>query len=274
MSEVTFVEVPYHLGREGVGIGAGPEALRAALGTGTTVRIERAGEFRNEVSASFTVVRAIADAVRKAAAGGSFPIVLAGNCGSSLGTVAGLGPDDLGVVWFDAHADFHTPDTSPGGFLDGMALAMLTGSGWAAARRTVGALRPVAEEHVVLVGARSIDPGEDERLERSAVAHVRRPPVEPALDALAERVRDVYLHVDLDVLDPSEGRANGWAEDDGLTLSEVEDAVGAVADRFQIRALALTAYDPACDPERRIPYAASAIAARARRAIRPEAAAR
>ena len=144
---------------------------------------------------------------------------------------------------------------------------MLTGSGWRAARATVDGLQPVAEENVVLVGARSIDPGEDERLERSGVALVRDAAVASALDALHERVSDVYLHVDLDVLDPSEGGANWWSEPDGLTLAEVESVVDEVARRFRIRAAALTAYDPRCDPEGRIPLAAAAIAARVRGAV-------
>jgi arginase len=261
MSDVALIEVPYHLGREHVGLGAGPAPLREAIG-GDAVLVERGGEFYNEVSATFMVVRSLAAAVRDAIARGSFPLVLAGNCTSALGTVAGLGATELGVVWFDAHADFHTPDTSAGGFLDGMALAMLTGSGWQAARSTVAGLRPVLEDRVVLVGARSIDPGEDERLARSRVSVVRRPPVTSALEALRERVEDVYVHVDLDVLDPSEGRANGWAEDGGLSLAELGEALDEIASRFRMRAAALTAYDPRCDPEARIPRAAAAVAER------------
>ena len=263
MSEIALIEVPYHLGREGVGLGAGPRPLRDAIG-GDAVVVGRGDGFPNEVQASVAVVRQLAGAVRSAVRDGRFPVVLAGNCMTSLGTVAGLDSRGLGVVWFDAHADFHTPDTSETGFLDGMPLAMLTGSGWAAVRATVPGLRPVAEERVVLVGARSIDDGEDTRLARSRVAVVRRPPVDDALERLPADVRDIYLHVDLDVLDPSEGKASWWAEPDGFTLDEVEGALAAVGNRFRIRALALTAYDPSCDPDGRIPAAAASIVARVR----------
>ena len=88
---------------------------------------------------------------------GRFPLVLAVNCFTSLGTVAGLGRD-VGVVWFDAHGDFNTPDTTTSGFLDGMGLAMLLGDGWRELRQTVEGLRPVPAEHALLVGARDIDP--------------------------------------------------------------------------------------------------------------------
>jgi arginase len=184
MSDVVLIEVPYHLGREHVGLGAGPRPLREALG---------------------------GEAVT--------------------------------------------------------ALAMLTGSGWEAARATVEGLRPVPEENVVLVGARSIDPGEDERLERSGVELASEASVSPALDALRERAQDAYVHIDLDVLDPAEGKANWWAERGGLTVAQVAHVVDEVASRFRIRAAALTAYDPRCDPEGRIPLAAAAIARRVQAAV-------
>jgi arginase len=195
-------------------------------------------------------------------AAGGFPLVLSGVCSSCLGTVAGLGsPDDLGVVWFDAHGDFNTPETTPTGFFDGMPLAMLTGSGWESLRAGVPALRPLREANVVAVGVRDLDPPEQARLEKSAVTWVRPgEPVEPALDALADRVRDVYVHVDLDVLDPSEAQANRYACPGGLTGDEVATAVAEVGRRFTIRAAALTAYEPVYDPEGRVPAAARSIA--------------
>jgi arginase len=86
--------------------------------------------------------------------------------------------------------------------------------------------------------------------------------VESALDELARRVGSIYLHVDLDVLDPSAGAANWYAAPGGLSLDAAGRVVAEVARRFSIRAAALTAYTPDCDPERRIPAAARALAAR------------
>ncbi|MDQ3894419.1 MAG: arginase family protein [Actinomycetota bacterium] len=265
---ITLIQVPYHLGRERVGLGAGPERLVGALSDDAdVVSVARPGEFRNEVSASFDVIRALAARVREVIARRSFPVVVAGNCSSALGTVAGVGGENLGVVWFDAHGDFHTPDTSESGFLDGMALAMLTGSGWRAARGTVDGLRPVPEGSVVLVGARDLDPAEIDRFARSEVAITDRPGLASRLDRLRQSVSDVYLHVDLDVLDPAEGRANSWAAADGLSAQDAASAIDEVARRFRIRAAALTAYDPRCDPEDEVPAAAAAILARVRRGV-------
>ena len=265
---ITLIEVPYDLGRGRVGLGAGPERLVDANSDDVeVVSVERPGAFRNEVSASFDVIRALAARVREVIARGSFPVVVAGNCSSALGTVAGLRRENLGVVWFDAHGDFHTPDTSASGFLDGMALAMLTGSGWRAARATVDGLRPVPPGSVVLVGARDLDPEESDRFARSDVAITDRPALGSHLDRLRERVSDVYLHVDLDVLDPAEGRANSWAAAEGLSAQDAASAIDEVARRFRIRAAALTAYDPRCDPEDEVPAAAASILARVRRAV-------
>jgi arginase len=69
----------------------------------------------------------------------------------------------------------------------------------------------------------------------------------------------VYLHIDLDVLDPSEGRANSFATDGGLLLRDVLDVIETIRGRFPIAAVALTAYDPTCDPDARICAAAESI---------------
>jgi arginase len=263
--ETVLVQVPYELGRRDVGLASGvpvlAEALAGELGA-TTVDVRSSGDSWNEVGASMDVVRATADAVRAVVAAGGFPLVLSGVCSSCLGTVAGLGsPRDLGVIWFDAHGDFNTPETTPTGFFDGMPLAMLTGSGWAGLRAGVPDLAPLDEANVVAVGVRDLDPPEHARLEQSSVAWVRPgEPVEPALDALAERVRDVYVHVDLDVLDPSEGQANRYACPGGPTGGEVAAAVAEIARRFTIRAAALTAYEPVYDRDRLVPAAALSIA--------------
>jgi arginase len=282
---VALVLVPYHLGHERVGMGSGPDAL-VAEGLGTTlaaeghavevVRVERTGEATNEVAASFEVLRGVAERVRAAVAAGAFPLVLAGNCMTSIGVVGGLG-HDVGVIWLDAHADFNTAEATTSGFVDGMGLSILTGTGWDAMRATVPGYRSVPEAHVVLVGIRDLDPAERERLDGggiSVVAPGELDAIDAALDRLRGDVSDVYLHVDLDVLDPSEGRANQYAVGGGLTAVDVGRIVGQVGERMQIRAASLTAYDPAADREKRVPPAAAGIARTVLAAARAEVAAR
>lgn len=87
------------------------------------------------------------------------PIILSGNCGSAaLSAVAALNPREIAIIWFDAHADFNTPETSQSGFLDGMGLAILTGRCWRRLAERFHSFRPVPDTHVTQVGVRENDP--------------------------------------------------------------------------------------------------------------------
>jgi arginase len=158
------------------------------------------------------------------------------------------------VVWFDAHSDFQSPDTSTEGYFDGMGLAVLTGGAWQAMHARVPGARPVPESAVILAGARDFDPLEVRRLEASAVTHLRPEELDRlagALAAITPAPSGVYLHVDLDVLDVDEARVNGAAG--GPRGAELADLVGTVCRESPVRALSLTAYDPGFDPEGRAP---------------------
>jgi arginase len=269
--QIRLIHAPYWLGDAELPMAAGPtriveagaaEALREAGNEVELVAVEAAeldsddGYYFNEIKGSFAVMELIAERVREAVEHDFFPIVLATNCLNTVGIVAG-GSTDVGVVWFDAHADFSTTETSSSGFLDGQGLSILTGTGWSALRETIPGYRVVPETNVVLAGVRDTDLDEDERLATSAIVVV--PPdeleggLEAKLDALRERVADVHLHLDLDVLDRSEGMVNLYAADGGPSAAEVAAAIRAVGERFRIRSAAMTAYDPSADPKGRVP---------------------
>jgi arginase len=272
---VALIDVPYSLGREDVEVARGSGRLLesgavAALESASyDVEVERVEMVPNteaywsEAGASFEVVRLVSDRVREAVARGAFPVVLAGNCLNSVGVVAGVGSPDVGVIWFDAHADFNTTEDTTSGFLDGMGLSILTGTGWDALRETIPGYRAVPEENVVLIGMRDPDLEEQRRLDDSEVSVVSPTAIGAALgaslDGLRERIDHVYLHLDLDVLDPSEGRVNVYAAEGGLSAGQVAAAITAVGERFVIRAAAITAYDPGCDREGSIPPTASQL---------------
>jgi arginase len=122
-----------------------------------------------EIRRVMELIRRLATRVRAAVDDGAFPLVLAGNCNSSLGTTAGVGADDLGVVWFDARADFDDPEENTSGFFDVMGLAMLTGRGWRALRETIPGHVPVPERNVILAAARDLEPYQRRRLEQSEI---------------------------------------------------------------------------------------------------------
>jgi arginase len=175
-----------------------------------------------------------------------------------------------------AHADFDTPDRSLG-FFDGMGLAILTGNGWELLRGTIDGFAPVDERDVVLAGVRDLEEHQRPALEASALQVLpgraaAGPAYGAALDELRQRVSRAYLHIDLDVLDPSEGRANRFAAEGGLSLRELERAIELGFERLQVAAAAITAYDPVLDADGRMARAASdVIRTVAREALRQHA---
>jgi arginase len=274
MSDARLIAVPYDSGVRGWRMGAGPDRLLAAgldarlRAAGHTVSAEHvelpAGAATAEIAATFTLAAQLADRVRAARAEDALPIVLAGNCASAIGTLSGLDDAAPAIIWLDAHADLNTPDTTRSGFLDGMALAIATGRCWGAMASAIPGFRPIPDDNVCLIGTRDLDPAESEYLVRSdtpVLSVVDYPEwLIHTLESLRTRADTVYLHIDLDVLDPSEGRANSFATDGGLLLRDVLEVVATIRESLQIGAVALTAYDPTCDPEGRIPSAAEAIA--------------
>jgi arginase len=262
MSDVRLIQVPWYLGREHPDLSRGPGKLAEAIGgESVVVPAPEPRPVPNEVADSFDVIRSVRFAVSETVQDGVFPLVLAVNCFTSLGTVAGVGRD-VGVVWFDAHGDFNTPDSTTTGFLDGMGLAMLLGEGWSELRATIEGLRPVPAEKALLVQARDLDQTEAERVEAAALRRADAETLEAALDELATRVDSVYVHIDLDVIDPSVAHANVLSVEGGLDVDQLERALAAISSRFEIAAAALTAYDPSQDRESRVPDIAATLARR------------
>jgi arginase len=238
------------LGREGIGMGAGPLALAAgaaeALQAERVERIWLSAPFTNEIGACFDLNRQVARAVAGARERGSVPVVLTGNCHTQQAVVAGLGSDELALVWLDCHADFHTPETTDSGFFDGGALAMTVGDCWAGLCATVAGFEPMPAERVVLAGVRDIEPAERRRLDASDLIELG-PDEIGRLAAMLPPAERTSLHIDLDVLDPAFGLANQYAVPPGISPADLLDAVRAVVDRSTLAAVTLSAYDPAFD---------------------------
>jgi arginase len=262
-SSVRLIVVPYDSGRRGARMGAGPGALAPLLDRRLTadghavqrVTIDPPSEsWRAEIATAFELARAVADAVRAARRAGAFPLVLSGNCGpAAIGCVAA--EPAPAVFWFDAHGDFNTPETTSSGFLDGMQLATLTGRCWRQLARRVDGFRALDETSVALVGARDLDPPERQQLDASRIRQV--PPgdygaeLTAAVGLIAEQCVAAYVHLDLDVLDPSEGRANVYAAPGGLSRQDVEWGIEQIRANFFLYAASLTSFDPEADVDGR-----------------------
>jgi arginase len=260
--KITLLLVPYDSGQRNVRMGAGPEHLCASglkehlVSRGDSVEMEViepvSGSWRAEVQTSFELMRAVAEQVRKTLEAGRFPVVLSGNCNAAIGVIAGLGRG-TGVVWLDAHGDFNTPQTTMSGFLDGMTLATATGRCWAEMARNIEGFEPVPDQAVVLLGARDLDPGEETALARSKVvrlsAEAAQIRIQSVLQSLAGEMDQFYLHLDLDALDPSEGRANSYSARGGFSAASLLALLSTIAGELPIKALTIAGYDPSFDKD-------------------------
>lgn len=267
--EVRLLVVPYDSGHANTRMGKGPEhLLRAGLagmleGDGHAVvcrYVGADGGFAAEIATSFELVRGLAAEVVEARAAGAFPLVLAGNCGTAVGTVAGLG-EEVAAVWLDAHGDLNTPETTRSGFLDGMALSILLGRCWRELAASVPGFTPLTEDRVLHVGGRDLDPTEARMFEEGRLTLASDVgSVETWLRTLPPDVERMYLHVDLDVLDPDVGAANAYTAPGGLSLEQVEEVIAKVAAARPLGAAAITSYDPSVDEDGRALRAGADIA--------------
>jgi len=261
--DVALIQVPYMMGDERTGKGpgrlveAGAEELVATKGVAVTVeRIDRGGGFLDSGNASLVVNKRLAATVRQSVDAGRFPLVLAGGCDASAGTLAGFDHAQCGVVWFDAHGDFNTPETTITGYLPGMCLAVITGHCYRNYWAQIGDNTPIRESATLMLGVRDLDPAEKERFDHSGIQMVKwregkpESDVQTALERLAQRVSEVYLHIDMDALDPKV--APGVAVTPvpgGVSLEEMEKAIRAVFARFRVRAATLAVFDPDHDED-------------------------
>jgi arginase len=280
---VAIFAVPYDSGHRALRMGAGPQhflsnGMENALAvTGHAVSseiLEAPSLFLTEITTTFELLGEIARRVRGAAGSGDLPLVLSGNCIATVGVVAGLAgawqQEELGVVWFDGHADFNTPETTTSASLDGMGLATAVGHCWVQIARTIPGFRPVREDNVVLVGGRGADSPEKERLRDSGVSVVEERRIQEAssaealgaaLDTVRGRMGRVHVHLDLDVLDPDVvGPANEFAPEGGLTAEEVEGSIRVIRERLEVTSATVASYDPSFDRKGRVLDAGIAFA--------------
>ena len=256
--DVSIIQVPYMMGDERQGKGplrlvqAGAEKLVTAKRIAVAVeRVERGKPFRDSGNAALTVGKRLACTVQQAVEAGRLPIVLAGGCDANAGVVSGVNDRRIGVVWFDAHGDFNTPEITVSGYLPGMSLAVITGHCFQNYWAQMGDNTPICESATLMLGVRDLDAAEKERLERSDIQVVKwhngkpQSDVRIAIERLAERVEEVYVHIDMDCLDTA--FAPGLVVVDpapgGISLQDMEAAIRAVFAHFRVRAVTLAGYD-------------------------------
>jgi arginase len=274
--DITIIGVPYNLDQPHVGMGKAPKSL---LDAGLQERLEKLGCIITQIvyvaipdsdhpseERLGQMLGCLREAVAEACSTASFPLVLGGDCLTALGTLAGLGrSDQTAVVWFDAHGDFNTPETTLSGYPGGMPLACAVGRGLDELRVQVGLKSAVAEHNVALLGVRDLDPPEEQVLAGSSVKLLRTDDLQRDPLVLEHMVRELrtvpqlYLHVDIDVLDPVEAPGVDYPATAGMQLAELQESVRHVAGMPNLAALALTAVNPEKDADGRTVNAALSV---------------
>ena len=266
LTAVGLVEVDCDLGAGTAGAGAGIELLRGALQRHHDPLagvIARATAYATEVGAGTAtpharhieaITRVMADAADLVAATlgqGLFPIVLAGDHSTAAATIAGIrrahSSDRLGVIWIDAHADLHSPFTTPSGNMHGMPLAIaaahdnlpeaindpdtMTRQLWGQLQELAGTQGPALDlGDLIYIAVRDTEPAEDATLASHAIPVVRTEQVRrEGPDAAARRCLDylaavdrIYVSFDVDALDSSICKGTGTPVPGGLWADEAE----------------------------------------------------
>ncbi|OIU73040.1 arginase [Rossellomorea aquimaris] len=247
---ISIIGVPMDLGQMRRGVDMGPSAIRYA---GVVERLENLGyeikdlgdieigqaeRVHNNPDTNLRNLKAVAEAGGKLAStvdevisSGDFPLIFGGDHSIAIGTLAGVSKhyENLGVIWYDAHGDLNTGDTSPSGNIHGMPLAVSLGIGHEDLTSIGGSAPKIKPENIVIIGARSLDEGERElikekgikvytmhEVDRMGMAKV----MEDAITYLKDRTDGVHLSLDLDGLDPSDAPGVGTPVLGGISYRE------------------------------------------------------
>lgn len=186
--------------------------------------LDEPGEKRDGVRALDVLVENLRR-TREALAGIDDTVITAGGeCGVDLAPIAAARArhgDRLTVVWIDAHPDLFAPDTLPSGSFHGMVLRTLLGDGPA----PLVPAEPLAPEQVILAGVRTGEPSEFSYLEKMGLRCHGVDDLDAAFDGLTG---PVYLHIDLDVLEPTEFGSTCYPVPDGVRSERLADLVSRV----------------------------------------------
>jgi len=201
----------------------------------------------NKMDAIAAVHRPLADFAEQSIRSGNRPVSIAGDCCTAIGMLAGLQRAGLnpGLIWFDAHGDFNTRETTPSGFLGGMPLAMLTGRGDQTMLNALG-LKPIPDERVVLTDARDLDPAEKVLVGASGVTHLKN-----IRDLINHPMPDgpLCVHVDTDVVNPNEAPAMNYVATGGPSAADLVLVFEHLSQSGRLAAVSMSTWNPGLDTD-------------------------
>ncbi len=245
-----IVAVPYRYDERNVGLGLGPQALlndglldalrEAGVDLAEPVFADLPDEDRTDESIAVNIGRLgarVGELVADACGPGNRVLVLAGDDTASVGVIAGLqrvsgAAHRIGLLWLDAHGDFNTPETSVSNLLAGMPVAILAGLAGPLWRDAAMLAATIPADRILIAGVRELDSPEEQLMRSTDVTVLRHAEAldgtsfAAAVNRLAERVDEIYLHVDLDVLDPSLVPSSSTPSPDGMTIRQLDNLLG------------------------------------------------
>ena len=192
------------------------------------------------------------------------PLVLGGDHSIAIGSVAGSSAhfarsnENMGLIWFDAHGDANTPETTPSGNIHGMSLAVSLGLGDGDLVNLGGRSPKVLPNNTVLIGCRDLDPGERQILRKSGATvytmrdideRGMRDVVDEAIGLASDNTAGIHVSFDLDVVDPEDAPGTGTPVWGGITYREAHLAMEMLSDRAAIVAIDLVEVNPVLDSQ-------------------------
>ena len=271
--KIQIIGVPIDLGQSHRGVDLGPGALRYA---GLAARLEKLGyevydsgnlpvPVRESVAderedrylpSIIKVCQAACEAGQQALQKERIPVFLGGDHSIAIGTVAGVASSEpVGVIWIDAHGDFHTEESSLSKNIHGMPLAILLGHGYPELVAIGGPQATLQPQDVVMIGVRDLDSGERQRLRESGMTVYTMRDIDErgmgaiAAEALVKLRHKSRLHVSLDIdsLDPQASPGAGTLVPGGLTYREAQLLMEIIADSRRLGSLDIVEINPILD---------------------------
>lgn len=275
--DISIVGVPMDLGQMRRGVDVGPSAIRYAgieerlkkmnyrihdLGDISIIRTGQKDPVQKDNVRNLDEVvdanEKLRDVISEQVKQNHFPLVLGGDHSIAIGTLAGLSEhySNLGVIWYDAHGDINTPETSPSGNIHGMPLAVSLGYGHDKLLEIFKDHPKINPENVVLIGTRDLDEGEKQLLkelnvkvytmheiDRKGMPQV----VQETLEYLNDRTDGVHLSFDLDGINPTEAPGVGTPVIGGMTYRESHLALEMFAEADIITSAEFVEVNPMLD---------------------------
>ena len=294
MKELKIIEVKSEIGAGTRGASLGVDAIKiAALDFGSRyfkkhntleipnenhLLLEATGNaYAKRISGVLTMVERVAEEVAKTLENNTFPIILAGDHSTAAGTISGIRTaypkSKLGVIWVDAHADLHSPYTTPSGNLHGMSMAIVldednldskvnkpdqeTLNYWFQLKNVANIAPKITYKDVVYIGVRDVEIQEEfllkrHRVKNFTIADIRKRSVERiAIDAIQtlDHCDLIYVSFDVDVLDSAISKGTGTPVSNGLTEREAGNLLSRLLTSDKVCCFEMVEINPTLDKE-------------------------